>query len=153
MKRIVAILGMLLISGCALTSDFKPPRLSIVSVGMVSADVFSQQFRVRLHVQNPNNVELPIKSIEYKLYLQSDDFADGTSEQPFAVPAHGDAEFDTVVNTNFVSSIVRMLGTLNNSTDNKVQYTFTGKVHLSKGMISKIPFNETGMVDLQNFRK
>ncbi|MES1196484.1 MAG: LEA type 2 family protein [Steroidobacter sp.] len=154
MKRIAMILGcLLLISGCTITSDFKPPRLSIMNVGMVSADVFSQQFRVRLHVENPNNVELPIKSIEYTLYLQGDEFAEGTSAQPFVVPAHGETEFDTMVDTNFVSSIVRMLGTLNDSTDNKVQYNFTGKIRLSKGMINKIPFNETGVVDLKNFRK
>jgi len=142
----------LLLSACALTADFQPPKLTIVNVGMVSADVFSQQFRIRLHVQNPNNVELPVKSIEYKLYLQGDNFAEGTSEQAFAVPAHGDAEFDTVISTNFVSSIVRILGTMNNSSDTKVQYNFVGKVRLSKGMVSKIPFNETGVVDL-NLKK
>ena len=152
MKRII-MLAILLISGCVVPSDFKPPKLAIINVGMTSADVFSQQFRVRLNVENPNSVELPIKSIEYKLNLQGEDFADGTADQPFVVPAHGEAEFDTVVSTNFVSSIVKVLGTLNNSHDNKVQYTFTGKVHLSKGMVKKIPFSETGVVDLQNFRK
>lgn len=139
---------LLVLSGCAVTSDFKPPRLTLVSVGLVSGDVFSQQFRMRLHVDNPNNVELPIKSIEYTLTLQGYNFAEGQSEQTFLVPAHGETEFDTLLSTNFVSSIVRVLGTLNDSKDNQVQYTFSGKIHLSKGLVRNIPFNESGTAPL-----
>ncbi len=152
LRTVTILICLLTCSSCMLTSDLQPPKLTIISVSMVSADVFSQQFRVHLHVQNPNALELPVKSIEYQLFLQGDDFADGTSEQPFVVPAHGEAEFDTAISTNFVSSIVRLLGTLNNNGDNKVQYTFVGKLHLAKGMMRNIPFNETGKVDL-NIRK
>lgn len=140
-------LCVLAMSGCA-TVNFESPKLSVVSVGMVSADVFSQQFRIRLHVSNPNDRDLPIKAIEYKLFLQGDSFAEGLSNQPFVVPALGEAEFDTVVRTNFMSSIGRMLSKLNGSDDGKVQYAFVGTVLLSKGMLRKIPFSEQGMVDL-----
>lgn len=150
MKLIKAVLlcGLMLLGGCVSTSDLQPPKLSIVSVGMVSADVFSQQFRIRLHVQNPNKLELPIKTIEYQLFLQGDSFAEGNSEQPFVVPAHGDAEFDTIINTHFTSSIMRLISKMNDRDGNMVQYNFVGKVHLSKGFVRKIPFNEQGMVDL-----
>ncbi len=140
-------LCVLVLSGCA-TVNFESPKLSVVSVGMVSADVFSQQFRIRLHVSNPNDRDLPIKGIEYKLFLQGDSFAEGLSNQPFLVPALGEAEFDTVVRTNFMSSIGRMLSKLNSSDDGKVQYAFVGTVLLSKGVLRKIPFSEQGMVDL-----
>ena len=140
-------LCVLVLSGCA-TVNFESPKLSVVSVGMVSADVFSQQFRIRLHVSNPNDRDLPIKGIEYKLFLQGDSFAEGLSNQPFVVPALGEAEFDTVVRTNFMSSIGRMLSKLNSSDDGKVQYAFVGTVLLSKGVLRKIPFSEQGMVDL-----
>ncbi len=141
------ILAALLLNACVST-QFEVPRLSIVNVGMVSADVFSQQFRIRLHVQNPNDRELPIKGIEYELFLQGDSFAEGISNQPFVVPALGEAEFDTLVRTNFMSSVGRLLSKLNSSDGNKVQYTFVGKVVLSQGMLRKIPFSEQGMVDL-----
>lgn len=139
--------AVLLLNACVSTR-FEAPKLSVINVGMVSADVFSQQFRIRLHVQNPNARELPIKGIEYQLFLQGDSFAEGLSNQPFVVPALGEAEFDTVVSTNFMSSIGRLLSKLNSSDGNKVQYTFVGKVHLSQGILRKIPFSEQGMVDL-----
>lgn len=139
--------ALLLLTACVSTR-FEAPELSVVNVGMVSADVFSQQFRIRLHVHNPNARELPVKSIEYRLFLQGDSFAEGISNQPFVVPAMGEAEFDTVVSTHFMSSIGRLLSKLNSSDGNQVQYAFVGKVHLSKGMLRHIPFSEQGMVEL-----
>ncbi len=141
------MLAALMLNACVST-HFEAPKLSIVNVGMVSADVFSQQFRIRLHVQNPNDRDLPIKGIEYELFLQGDSFAEGISNQPFVVPALGEAEFDTLVTTNFMSSVGRLLSKLNSSDGNKVQYQFVGKVLLSEGMVRKIPFSEQGMVDL-----
>ncbi|NTV00946.1 MAG: 30S ribosomal protein S4, partial [Methanoregulaceae archaeon] len=49
-SRTAVVLAVLLpIAGCAtMAPKPEPPRLSVVSIGMVSADIFSQQFRVRL---------------------------------------------------------------------------------------------------------
>ena len=147
--RIIGLLGCLLVvTGCAMTSNLQAPKISIVSVNTTSADVFSQQFRVHVHVQNPNTLALPVKSIEYELFLQGDSFAEGNTEQPFVVPALGEAEFDTVINTHFTSSLMRLLGKLNERDGNKVQYNFVGKVHLTKGVLRNIPFNEQGSVDI-----
>lgn len=143
--RVLAVCAVLLAGGCVSTR-FEAPKLSIVSVSMMSADVFAQQFRIRLHVDNPNDRELPIESIEYELFLQGDSFAEGTSDAAFVVPARGEAEFDTVVRTHFMSSVARLLTKL--PADAQVQYDFTGKVHLSKGFMRNIPFNERGTVEL-----
>lgn len=136
------------LSGCTSLTHLQAPRLNVVNVGMVSADIFSQQFRIRLHVQNPNDRELPIKGIEYQLFLQGDSFAEGVSDQPFVVPALGELEFDTLVRTNFVSSLGSLLSRLNGADGGKVQYNFVGKVVLSKGLVRSIPFSDSGAVDL-----
>ena len=125
MKIFLTLLLGLLLSSCA-SLQFKSPKLSVVSVGMVSADVFSQQFRIRLHVHNPNTIELPIKGIEYTLFLQGDRFAEGATEQAFVVPAMGEAEFDALIKTNFMSSIGRLLSKLNSGDQGKIQYAFEG---------------------------
>lgn len=141
----VAIL--LVLAGCSsLGPKIETPRLMIVSVSMTSADVFSQQFLVRMNVQNPNDRELPIKGIDYRLFLQGDSFAEGVSNAPFAVPALGETEFDLTVRTNFVSSIGRLLSRLNGR--DQVDYVVEGKVLTDLGMIRKIPFRESGTVRL-----
>lgn len=135
------------LSGCAaLRPDLQAPQLTLVSVAMTSADIFNQQFLVRMHVENPNDRELPIRGIDYKLFLEGDSFAEGVSNKPFVVPAKGETEFDMIVRTNFVSGAARLMSRLNGR--DQVQYVFEGKVLTDIGMAKKIPFQESGTVNL-----
>jgi LEA14-like dessication related protein len=141
-----------LLAGCTSLTKLQAPRLSIVSVGMKSADIFSQDFRIRLHVQNPNDRSLPVKSIEYELFLEGDSFAEGVSSDPFVVPALGETEFDTTVHTNFVSSIGRLLSRLNGTDATSVHYEFVGKVAIDLPFVRDIPFKDSGTVDFATKR-
>ena len=122
----------------ALRPDLAVPRLTLVRVSMTSADVFSQQFMVRVHVENPNDRELPITGIDYKLFLEGDSFAEGVSNKAFTVPANGETEFDMTVRTNFISGVGRLLSRLNGR--DQVQYVVEGKVLTNISMLKKIPF-------------
>lgn len=150
--RVLAVLTSVM--GMAACSSMGPklqaPRLTIVSAAMTSGDIFSQNFVVRLNVQNPNDRELPIKAIEYQLFLQGDSFAEGTNSRAFTIPANDETEFDMTVRTNFVSSLGRLLTRLNGKT--RVEYVFEGKVRLDSGMLRTIPFQESGSVDLATKR-
>ena len=142
----------LCLSSCsALRPDLQVPRLTLVSVAMTSADIFNQQFLVKVNVQNPNDRELPVKGIDYKLFLEGDSFAEGKSEKPFTVPAQGDIDFDMTVRTNFVSGAGRLLSRLNGR--DQVNYIVEGKVLTDIGMLKKIPFQETGTVNLKVLRQ
>ena len=147
LKRIALPLALLAIGGCAGTK-LEAPHVSIVNVGMTSADIFSQEFRIRLHVQNPNDRQIPIKRIEYQLYLEGDSFAEGTTDKPFVVPALGETEFDTTVHTNFMSSIGRLLSRLTVTDATTVHYQFVGKVAVDIPFVPDIPFSDSGVVDL-----
>ena len=143
--RVVCVSLLLGLGACSLTPKLETPRLTIVSVAMMSADMFNQQFLVHLNVQNPNDRELAIKTIDYKLFLEGDSFAEGNS-QSFVVPAKGETEFDLTVHTNFVSSLGRLLSRL--SGRKTVNYVLEGKVTLQSGLLRNIPFQESGSVDL-----
>jgi LEA14-like dessication related protein len=136
----------LFFAACVLGPKVEVPRLTLVRVAMTSADIFNQQFMVRVHVQNPNDRELPIRGIDYKLFLEGDSFAEGVSDKPFVVPALGETEFDMIVRTNFVSGIARLMSRLNGR--EQVQYVVEGKVLTDISMAKKIPFQETGTVSL-----
>jgi LEA14-like dessication related protein len=101
---------------------------------------------VRMHVENPNDRELPVRGIDYKLFLEGDSFAEGVSNKPFTVPAKGETEFDMIVRTNFVSGIARLMSRLNGR--DQVQYVFEGKVLTDISMAKTIPFQESGTVSL-----
>jgi len=132
------------------TPKISVPKLALVSVAMTSADIFNQQFMVRLNVENPNDQELPITGIDYKLFLEGDSFSEGVSNKPFTVPAKGDADFDMIVRTNFVSSAGRLVSRLNGR--DQVQYVVEGKVLTEISGLKKIPFQESGTVTLKVIR-
>jgi LEA14-like dessication related protein len=151
MRSVIPALLLLGLSSCStLGPKLEPPQLDVVKVAMTSGDIFSQNFLVHLNVKNPNDRELPIKAIEYQLFLQGDSFAEGTNSRPFVVPANGETDFDMTVRTNFVSGVARLLTRLNGRS--KVEYILEGTVHLQSGVLRKIPFQESGVVDLATVR-
>ena len=152
MNKVVARFALvlaLLITGSSCSSlrpDLEVPRLALIGVAMKSADLFNQQFLVRINVENPNDRELPIKGLDYKLFLEGDGFAEGMLSKPFVVPANGDIDFDVTVKTNFVSGIGRLLSRLGGRT--QVNYAIEGKLLTDIRFLKKIPFSETGSVNL-----
>src|SRR5688572_14888244 len=145
-RALVCVFALFLTACSALRPDLQVPRLTLVSVAMTSADIFNQQFLVRVHVENPNDRELPIKGIDYKLFLEGDSFAEGISSRPFVVPALGETEFDMTVRTNFVSGMARLLSRLNGR--DQMQYTLEGKVLTELGLLNKLPFQASGTINL-----
>jgi LEA14-like dessication related protein len=155
MKRVagaVLFAFALCLAACsALRPDLQIPQLSLVSVAMTSADIFNQQFVVKVNVENPNDRELPITGIDYKLFLEGDSFAEGVSNKPFTVPAKGDIDFDMTVRTNFVSGAGRLLSRLNGR--EQVNYVVEGKLLTDISMLKKIPFQQTGTVNVKVLRQ
>jgi LEA14-like dessication related protein len=149
-RAVVCVFALFLTACSALRPDLQVPRLTLVSVAMTSADIFNQQFLVRVNVENPNDRELPVKGIDYKLFLEGDSFAEGVSNKPFTVPAKGDIDFDMTIRTNFVSGAARLMSRLNGR--DQVQYVVEGKVLTDISMLKKIPFQETGTVSLKVVR-
>jgi len=143
---LVAALAVVL-AACSTLGDLQSPRLSLVGVQVLSGDMFAQRFRVRVRVENPNDLELPVRGLEYQIILMGDSFADGTSADAFLLPARGEAEFDMLVTTNFVSSFGRLLSRVGGGKLEDIEYEITGKVFVEKGMLRKIPFSHRGTVD------
>jgi len=140
------LLALCALCACSTTPKLQPPRLAIVSIAMMSADMFNQQFLLRMNVQNPNDRQLAVKGIEYTLFLEGDGFAEGTS-QSIVLPAKGETDFDLIVKTNFVSSFGRLLSRLNGK--QVLSYEIEGKVALESGIMRNIPFHESGQVSLK----
>jgi LEA14-like dessication related protein len=147
---VVTVLAGGLMTGC---STFAPrietPDLELLGIQMMSTDMFAQKFRVRVKVENPNDMELPVRGLEYQIFLMGDSFAEGNSTDRFVVPAKGEAEFDMVITTNFVSSLGRLISRVGGGKLEDLDYEVTGQVLLDRGMIKKIPFNKHGKVDIQ----
>jgi len=131
--------------GCAAT-HFEPPQLTVVSMQVQSADLFSQRMLVHMRVVNPNARELPVKSIEYRMEVGGAELAQGVADKPFVVPAAGEAEFDVQVTANLANALTQILGHKSRDT---LDYRLIGSVSLSSGFLRRIPFDERGSVKLK----
>jgi len=136
-----------LLASCTTLGDLETPRIQVVNVQMLSTDMFAQRFKVRVQVQNPNTIELPIEGLDYTILMMGDSFAEGVSNDHFLLPALGDAEFDMLVTTNFMSSFARLLNRVGGGKLEDIEYEISGKIFVDKGMLRKIPFTHRGTVD------
>jgi LEA14-like dessication related protein len=129
------------LSACSLfVPKFEKPTLSVVNVQLLKSDLWHQELKVRMRVQNPNDRVLPVKGLSYELDVDGQEFAHGMSGDSFVVPALGEAEFDVSVSAHIASMLVRLL----NKGGNQVEYRITGKIDLSAGLWRSIPFNDHG---------
>src|ERR1700733_11695872 len=110
MRRLFMLLVVLGLSGCSLfVPKLERPTLSVVGVQMLKSDLWHQELRVRLRVQNPNDRALPVEGIVYQLDLEGQELAHGMSGDSFVVPALGEAEFDMSVSANMANMLFKLL--------------------------------------------
>jgi LEA14-like dessication related protein len=152
MRRILTRAGALLallvvLASCATGPKLEAPRLKVIGIEMLSTDMFAQRFKVRMLVENPNDMELQVRGLDYQIMLMGDSFADGVSNDQFLLPALGEAEFDMMVTTNFVSSFGRLISRMGGGKLENIEYEIVGKIFVDKGMVKKIPFSHRGTVD------
>lgn len=146
----LVVLATATLGACSsLPTNLIAPKVGLVGIQMTSTDMFAQKFRVRVKVENPNDVELPVKGFEYQILLMGDSFAEGTSTDRFVLPAKGEAEFDMLVTTNFVSSLGRLISRVGGGKLENLDYEISGDVLLERGFVRKIPFNHRGQVDVK----
>jgi LEA14-like dessication related protein len=134
----------LALAGCALGPHFETPRLSLINVQIVSSELWEQHLKVRLRVQNPNDVALSVKGIEYTLDIAGQQVASGVSDVSFVVPALGEAQFDTNLTTNMVGALLKLVGRGPDTLSNGVDYRLAGRISLASGWMRSVPFDERG---------
>jgi len=147
-RAAVLALASLAFAGCGALPKLEAPKLSVLSMKLQSADIFSQRLQVRMRVLNPNARELPIKGIEYRIEVNDAELARGLTDTPFVVPAMGEAEFDVQVTANLATALAKYLSRRGGS-DDKLDYRLIGSVALSSGFLRRIPFDERGSVKLK----
>lgn len=109
--RCVAWAGiMLLLAGCAGLSGgpIAPPNVSLVDLRVIDAGLFEQRYGLKLRLQNPNPVPMPVSGMAYKVSLNDVDFGSGVSRQATTVPAYGDEVVEVEVVSNLFTLLKRV---------------------------------------------
>ena len=112
----------------------------------MGGDGHQQNLQLRIQVDNPNDRQIAVRAIDYQLALAGTHIADGSSAEPFTVPALGQSEFTLNVNAD-LATLIKVVGAHLN--DPTVEYQATGTLHLAEGLLREIPFKGHGQVALR----
>ena len=149
-KTLLLIACSLSVAGCVgVPRNLETPDISFVSLRAVEASLFEQRLEVRMRVQNPNTIELPVNGLDVDIELADEPFAHGVSAREFVVPARGEAEFDMIVTANAASALMKILGGDGKSRE-EVGYRLKGKLSTRIGMLRNIPFEESGTLPISD---
>lgn len=133
LTRILSLLltiGLLVsLGGCSslLTADFRDPEVRLLKVDVVKAKLLEQKFVLRFRIDNPNDMSLPIRGLNYNVKLNGVLLAEGQSDKSFTVPARGHQNFDIPVRTNLWRHLKRIVNSLEDP-DEPISYQLQGEV-------------------------
>ena len=149
-RRLLCLALPALLAGCALLRPtLVPPQLSVLDVQVESLQLSQQRLRVRMHVENPNDRTLEVRSLTYTLELEGQPVADGGAAAPFTVPARGGQDFDLEVAANFAPAALMLLARAAQGDASPVAYRLSGVVSLGAGWLRRIPFEQRGSFSLR----
>jgi LEA14-like dessication related protein len=141
-------------AGCtAMAPKLETPKLSLVNLRLQEATLFEQRLQVRLLVQNPNDIALPVRGITFDIELAGEEFAQGVSARAFEVPALGEAEFDVLITANVATTVLRILDQGRGKRVESLDYRIRGKLSTSLGLLRSVPFDEKGTISLDSLMR
>jgi LEA14-like dessication related protein len=144
--RLLLYLPWLALAACAaFPSRLEPPSVTLADFRPVQIGLLEQEYALRIRVQNPNAVELPLNGLSYRVELNGRPFAKGVSQQRATVPAFGEVLLD-VSAVGSLSGVLDQLTALREAPPHGISYRLQGKLASSAG--GSFSFAQDGNLDL-----
>ena len=145
MRRCFALLAVAFLSACAgLAGLAQKPEVSVAGLNLVQFGLFEQRFALKLRIQNPNDVELPINGLNFEIELNGQPFIKGLSDKSVTIPRFGEGVLE-VMATSTLGSALKQLRELQKGGRERVDYRIVGRLNVAGGV--SLPFERRG--DLQ----
>jgi LEA14-like dessication related protein len=133
------------LAGCATTPKMEPLGVTLSDIVPAQMGILEQQFQVKLRVQNPNNFDIPLEGVSYRIDLNGKPFAKGVGKQSVTIPKFGEEVLD-VTAVSGLSGVLAQFAQLQKGPPEKLSYRVKGTLFRTDG--SSIPFDQVGEVDL-----
>lgn len=141
---ILALLVCLLAACGTLLEKPQPPQLSLAGVTLLEGNLLEQHFLIKLRVQNPNTIDLPINGLRYKLEIDGQEFVMGQTNQAVTV-RRLDSELVEVDAYVKLFDLLKQLKALGKN--GKAPYRLSGEAFVGSTNW-RLPFDRTGEFDL-----
>ncbi len=137
----------LTLGGCNLlnVSDPLPPEVSISRIEPLNFSLDQQKLAVRLDVRNPNNFDLPLRSLDLVARFADTAFITGRSSGGVTLPAKGRASLDLELDAA-LGDLIDFMRDFVASGQTELPYTLEGSVTLGNWP-SPFPLQSQGMIE------
>jgi LEA14-like dessication related protein len=140
------------LAACSLvTPKFERPTLTVVGIEMVGGNLLKQNFRVKFHIQNPNDRDLPVSGLHASVNVEGEALAEGQNDRAFVVPARGETDFDMVVSANMALALIKLANKRDQHADT-IGYEITGAASIDLPFMRDLPFHQTGSFSLKGIQ-
>ena len=143
---VMTLLYCVLLQGCAVFSpSYTKPDVSLANVEMLKSNLWEQSFLLKLRVDNPNERVLPIRGMQYQVYLNDMKLATGVSDNRFDVPAYGSSYFELEVRSNLWRHLADLIKLVDKQ--QPVDYRIDGHIRTGLWLAPSINLKEEGTLD------
>ena len=120
----------------------KAPKVSVDGINIKRLGLFEQVFDVGLRVNNPNDFDIAIEGLEFKLEVNGREFATGTAHTHTHVPAFSSAvvHADTATDSNKLLQQIKVLPEI---LKDGAPYRIRGRIKIDR-MDDWLPFDRNG---------
>lgn len=141
MIALAGLLAVLNLPGCASwLMRGEAPEVLVTNVTPLEASAFEQRLQVDLRIRNPNDFDLAVTGIDFRLDLNGNRLARGLGNKELVIPRLSDAVTSVETSTSTLQ-VVRQL--LSFSGDQSFTYHVAGVLHTKEG---RLPFDSSGVL-------
>ena len=141
MIALAGLLAVLNLPGCASwLMKGEAPEVLVTNVTPLEASAFEQRLQVDLRIRNPNDFDLAVTGIDFRLDLNGNRLARGLGNKELVIPRLSDAVTSVETSTSTLQ-VVRQL--LSFSGDQSFTYHVAGVLHTKEG---RLPFDSSGVL-------
>ncbi|WP_339453991.1 LEA type 2 family protein [Pseudomonas sp. EA_5y_Pfl2_R50] len=145
--RLFLLMLILNLDGCAswFSDDSVEPAVHLVKVEVVRAKLLEQKFILHFRVDNPNDSDLTVRGLEYRIHLADLLLVEGEHEHWFTVGPKRSAYFKVPIRTNLwprVKDVVKML----KSSNQQIPYRLQGEMETGLFIAHYVHLERNGVI-------
>ena len=135
------------LGGCAswFSDESVEPAVHLVKVEVVRAKLLEQKFILHFRVDNPNDSDLTVRGLEYRIHLADILLTEGEHEHWFTVGPKRSAYFKVPIRTNLwpkVKDVVKML----KKSDQQIPYRLQGEMETGLFIAHYVHLERNGVI-------
>lgn len=135
------------LGGCAswFSDDSVDPAVHLVNVEVVRAKLLEQKFILHFRIDNPNDSDLTVRGLEYRIHLDDLLLAEGEHENWFTVGPKRSAYFKVPIRTNLWPQVKEVVKMLKNS-NQPIPYRLQGEMETGLFIAHYVHLERNGVI-------